>query len=363
MMKQFLTFVRKEFYHILRDPRTMLILLGMPVVQIIIFGFAISTEVKNAKFVVFDQSQSQATAQLVNAIDHSNYFDLVGIAGSEEQIDQLMRSYQAEVALIIPPDFDRNLYLPSGATVGLIVDGMDPNVATTLANYVSSIVAQQYPREMGMVVHPDVKLLYNPGMQGSYNFVPGVMGLILTLLCAMMTSVAIVREKERGTMEVLLVSPLRPLVLILAKAVPYCALSGLNLITILLLSYYVLGVPIVGSLWLLMLLSFVFILVCLALGLMISTLVRTQVAAMIISGMVLMMPTIILSGMIFPIESMPPLLQWISHIIPTRWYIQAVRGVMIQGAGFMFIWQELVILIAMAVAIVAFSLKKFKIRL
>lgn len=362
-MRQYLNFVRKEFYHILRDRRTMLILLGMPIVQILIFGFAISTEVKNARLVVYDLSKSDETTKIVEALDRSGYFTLTQNLTSYDQIEPFLRSFKADIALVIPADFQRDALSADGAQLGLVVDATDPNTATTLSNYVSSIVATLYPPELGMRIVPNVKLLYNPGMQGSYNFVPGVMGLILTLLCAMMTSIAIVREKERGTMEVLLVSPMKPLIIILAKAAPYFVLSVVNLITILLLSYYVLDVPIMGELWLLILLCFTFILVCLALGLLISTLVASQIAAMIISGMVLMMPTIILSGMMFPIESMPAILRWVSYIIPTRWFIEAVRAVMIQGAGFQAIWQQWLILGVMAVVITTISLKKFKIRL
>ena len=208
-----------------------------------------------------------------------------------------------------------------------------------------------------------VKLLYNPQMKSAYNFVPGVMGLILMLICAMMTSISIVREKETGTMEVLLVSPVKPLFIIFAKAVPYFVLSFVNLITILLLSVYVLHVPVAGSLFWLVAVSLLFIFVSLALGLLISTVTRTQVAAMLVSGLMLMMPTMLLSGMIFPIESMPAILQGISTVIPARWYIQAVRKLMIEGVDISLVLTEIGILTVMAVLLITVSFKKFKNRL
>jgi ABC-2 type transport system permease protein len=200
-------------------------------------------------------------------------------------------------------------------------------------------------------------------MKGAYNFVPGVMGLILMLICAMMTSISIVREKETGTMAVLLVSPVKPVYVILAKMTPYFTLSIFNLITILLLSVFVLGVPVAGNLFLLIFVSLIFILTALALGLLISNLVNTQVAAMLVSGLGLMMPTMLLSGLIFPIESMPPILQWLSCILPVRWYIEVVRKVMIQGVDAVFVLKEIAILSGMAVVLLVVSLKKFKIRL
>ena len=210
---------------------------------------------------------------------------------------------------------------------------------------------------------PQVKLLYNPQMKSAYNFVPGVMGLILMMICAMMTSISIVREKETGTMEVLLVSPVKPLFIILAKAVPYFVLSFVNLITILLLSVYVLHVPVAGSLFWLVVVSLLFIFVSLALGLLISTVTHTQVAAMLVSGLMLMMPTMLLSGMIFPVESMPVILQSISTVIPARWYIQAVRKLMIEGVDISLVLTEIGILAVMAVLLITVSFKKFKNRL
>lgn len=375
-MKQFISFVRKEFYHIFRDRRTMLILLGMPIVQIILFGFAISTEVQNVRVVVLDPANDVMTRRIIDRLEASEYFSVHRLLRSPQELEAVFREGDADLAVVFSPCFADCLY--EGAQIQLIADATDPNMATTRTNYVSGIIAAAQLEVMGSSseasssvgesrvaapIVPELKLLYNPQMRSAYNFVPGVMGLILMLICAMMTSISIVREKEMGTMEVLLVSPVPPLFIILAKAVPYFVLSFINLVTILLLSVYVLHVPVAGSLFWLIAVSLLFIFVSLALGLLISIITRTQVAAMLASGLVLMMPTMLLSGMIFPIESMPLLLQLISDVLPARWYIQAVRKLMIEGVPVALVLKEIAILSLMAVVLLTVSFKKFKNRL
>ena len=365
-MKQFIAFVRKEFFHIFRDRRTMLILLGMPVVQIILFGFAISTEVKNVRVAVLDPNNDVMTRHIVDRINASEYFMVTRLFHSPQEVEKAFREGDTDLAIVFGTQFVDRLYA-GDAEIQLITDATDPNMATTQVNYATGIIAsvQQEMMPAGVSVPtivPDVKLLYNPQMKSTYNFVPGVMGLILMLICAMMTSISIVREKETGTMEILLVSPVRPLFVILSK-VPYFVLSFINLITILLLSVYVLHVPVAGSLFWLIVVSLLFIFVSLALGLLISSVTRTQVAAMLASGLILMMPTMILSGMIFPIESMPLVLQVISDVLPARWYIQAVRKLMIEGVDVAFVVKEIIILAFMAIVLITISFKKFKNRL
>ncbi len=366
-MKQFLVFVKKEFYHIFRDRRTLLILLGMPVVLIVLFGFGITTEVKNVRLAVLDPSNDAVTRKIIDRMDASEYFTITRCFHSQQEMEAAFRKNEVDMTLVFSESFSDGLYT-GDARIQLIVDATDPNMATTQTNYASNVIMtagrEMLPAgmETGSLI-PDIKLLYNPQMKSAYNFVPGVMGLILMLICAMMTSISIVREKETGTMEVLLVSPVKPLFFILAKAVPYFALSFVNLITILLLSVFVLGVPVAGSLFWLIAISLLFIFVSLSLGLLISSITRTQVAAMLVSGLVLMMPTMVLSGMIFPIESMPWILQAISDLIPARWYIQAVRKLMIQGVSVVQVIREISILSLMAVVLITVSLKKFKYRL
>ncbi len=367
-MKQFLVFVKKEFFHIFRDARTMLILLGMPVAQILLFGFAITTEVKNARIAVYDLSRDVSTQQIIQRIQANEYFTLVENLDNPERIDQIMKEGKAVMVLVFDSDFHSNMMHTGEASVQVIVDATDPNQATTMTNYITSILTQ-YQQEVstqynaGFSIIPQTKMLYNPQMEGAYNFVPGVMGLILMLICAMMTSIAIVREKERGSMEILLASPIKPIFIIISKAVPYFVLSIVNLITILLLSVFVLNVPIAGNFFLIILASLLFILVALLLGLLISNVVNSQVAAMLISGMGLMMPTMLLSGMMFPIESMPAVLQWLSSIMPARWYIEAIKKLMIQGVDGIYVLKEFIVLTSMILFLLVVSLKNFKIRL
>ena len=361
-MRQFIAFIKKEFYHIFRDRRTMLILLGMPVVQIILFGFAISTEVKNVRLAVLDPSNDVVTRKIIDRLDASEYFTVTARFHSPQEMEAAFLKNEVDMAIVFSERYTGD------ARVQLIVDATDPNMSTSQVNYATGIVSmvgqEMIPPNMSAArLTPDIKLLYNPQMKSAYNFVPGVMGLILMLICAMMTSISIVREKETGTMEVLLVSPVKPLFIILAKAVPYFVLSFVNLITILLLSVFVLDVPVVGSLFWLITVSLLFIFVSLALGLLISSVTRTQVAAMLVSGLMLMMPTMLLSGMIFPIESMPVILQWISDILPARWYIQAVRKLMIEGVPVALVYKEIGILLLMATVLITISIKKFKYRL
>ena len=361
-MKQFWAFIKIEFFHIFRDRRTMLILLGMPVLQIILFGFAITTELNHSRVAVLDPSKDAVTTRITERIDENRYFSVVKELSSASDIETVFRHDEADIVVAFTPDFDANLSTGE-AGIQLVVDATDPNTGNMMAGYVQGIVGQAL--QSGTQSSPIVQthLLFNPQMKSAYNFVPGVMGLILMLICAMMTSISIVREKETGTMEALLVSPIRPIFIILAKAVPYLVLSCVNLATILLLSVYVLHVPVEGSLWTLSFLSLLLIAVALSLGLLISCVVQNQVAAMIVSGMGLMMPVMLLSGMIFPIESMPAVLQWISNIIPARWYIQAVKKVMIEGLGMAAVWHEALILSGMAALLIGLSLKKFKERL
>lgn len=366
-MKQFFSFINKEFYHITRDKLTLGIMLVLPIVLLLILGFAVSTESKNTNFVVLDESQSPLSRRIVENLDGNSYFNLVGSLNTMDDVEKSFRKGDCKMAIIFPSQFENDFNHADGSDLQIIVDASDPNEGSTLVNYAQSII-MQYLKEYSSKLNPqninlEVKMLYNPQMISAYNFVPGLIGMIMMIICAMMTSVSIVREKETGTMEILLVSPLRPTTIILSKAVPYLVISILNVISILLLSYFILDVPIVGSIMLIMLLSIVFTFSALALGLLISSITQTQQAAMIASTIGLMLPSMLLSGLLFPIESMPDILQWISCVVPARWFIQALRDVMIKGVGFQSIWQQFAILCAMAAILLAASIKKFKDRL
>ncbi len=367
-MKQFFSFIRKEFYHIFRDKRTMFILLGMPVVQIVIFGFALTNEVKNSKVAVFDQSKDAATASLIAEIDASRYFDIRQNLFSYAEIEKIFKEGKIKLAVVFPPHFNEELQHYNKAQVQLIADASDPNVANTLTNYASAIIMDYQKRitndrKLPYTIDTETKMLYNPELKGAYNFVPGVMAMVLLLVCTMMTAITIVKEKEMGTMEVMLVSPIQPLKIVIAKAVPYLMLSAVNITSILLLSVFVLGVPINGSLLLLGFESILFTLVSLSLGLLISSGAESQQTAMFISLVALFLPTVMLSGFMFPVENMPLPLRILSNIVPAKWFYTIVRSVMIKGSGLAAIWKETVILAGMMLLLLSLAIKNFKIRL
>ena len=375
--KRFMSFVGKEFNHILRDTRTLMVLLVMPVVMIVLFGFALSTEIKDVKVVVLDPSNDAATTRIINQIDASEYFTVTSSANSEEGLLQAFQNNTADIALVFEDNFYHRAVHDGDGSIQVIVDGSNTNVGSMAVFYVSSIVSsfqKELAQEASMSgtdgavsapvrIHTSTRMMYNPQMKSAFNFVPGVMGMILMLICAMMTSVSIVREKERGTMEVLLVSPVKPFSVILAKAIPYFVVSALILAIVLCLSVFLIKVPISGSLLWVVLVSLVFILVSLSIGILISTLVSQQEVAILISGMVLMLPTMLLSGMLFPIESMPRVLQWVSYCVPAKWYIEAIRVMMIQGLGIRYCLDSVLVLCGFLTVITGLSVIKFKDRL
>ena len=348
-MKQFISFVIKEAKHILRDKRTMLILFGMPVVMMLIFGFAITNDVKNVRTVVVTSQMDHATQSAINHLAASEYFTLTATVPTPKDAELMIRSQKADLAIVFSKDH----------TIQFIVDGSDPNMAQQWTAYAQQTIA--VANSTLSALHS--QLLYNPRMKSAYNFVPAIMGMLLLLICAMMTSVSIVREKERGTMEVLLVSPVRPLMIIVAKVIPYLLLALVILAVILLMSATVLDVPLQGGLGWILVVSLIYILLALSLGLLISNIAQTQFVALLVSAMVLLLPTVMLSGMLFPVESMPTVLQWISAVIPPRYYIQAMRKLMIMGVGISEVWHEVVVLIGMTALLLVVSLKKFKTRL
>ena len=359
-MKTFASFILKETKHILRDRRTMLILFGMPIVLMLLFGFAITTDVKNVRTVVVNANTDYATQQAVERLNASEYFNIVSVVSTPQEAERLIRNQKADMAIVFEAD-----YASKGSGIQLIVDGTDPNMAQQWSTYAQqTILTNSLPKtEGGSLSMVNLKMLYNPQMKSAYNFVPAIMGMLLMLVCAMMTSISIVREKERGTMEVLLVSPVKPLMIIISKVIPYLVLAFFILTCILLMARFVLDVPLQGSIIWIYLLSTIYIILALSLGLLISNIAQTQLVALLMSAMVLLVPIIMLSGMIYPIESMPPILQWISSIVPPRYYIQAMRKLMIMGVGFSQVAKEMGILVGFTLVFLGISLAKFNKRL
>lgn len=352
MGKSFWWFVRKETWHILRDRRTMLILFGMPVLLMLLFGFAISTDVRNVRTVIVTSQMDLQTQQVAARLAASEYLTVVQTVSTPRDAESLIRRQKADMAVVFGQDFASRR---SG--IQFIVDGADPNMAQQWTNYAANVMSDT---ASGML---NVRLLYNPQMRSAYNFVPAILGMLLMLVCAMMTSISIVREKERGTMEVLLVSPVRPLMVIVAKALPYLVLAFVILTVILLMGRYVLEVPMAGSIVWIYCVSAVYIILALALGLLISNIATTQLMALLLSAMVLLVPIVMLSGMIFPIESMPEVLQWIAAVVPPRYYIQAMRKLMVMGVGMDDVVREMAVLSAMALFFLTVALVKFRNRL
>ncbi len=374
---RFISFVGKEFNHILRDTRTLMVLLVMPVVMIVLFGFALSTELKNVKVGVYTPSSDVFAQKLISRIDVSEYFTVVLDASEKEELDAAFLNNNIEVAIIFQENFYYQLSHEGSANVQILLDGTNMNIAQMAQFYLRNIIARSQAdlaEEVMMnnvdpswvppvEIKPSTTMLYNPQMKSSFNFVPGVMGMILTLVCSMMTSVSIVREKERGTMEVLLVSPVKPFLVIIAKTIPYFVISAVNLATTILLAIYLLQVPVSGSMLWVVMISLLYIMVSLSLGILVSTLVSTQEEAILISAMVFLLPTLLLSGMLFPIESMPVALQYFSNVIPARWYIDAMKALMIQGVSVKYCLDIVLILFGFLIAITSFSVYKYKDRL
>ena len=374
-MKQFWSFVIKEARHILRDKRTMLILFGMPVVLMFIFGFAITTDVKNVRMVVVTSQMSPQSQQAVERLAQSEYFDIVATVQTPQEAERLIRSQKADMAVVfgklqtppLTPPLEGRGAAAAGNGVQLIVDGADPNMSQQWTNYAQAILAATpLPSRggaRGVVSNVNLRMLYNPQMRSAYNFVPAIMGVILMLICAMMTSISVVREKERGTMELLLVSPVRPLMVIIAKVVPYLVLAFGIMVVILLMARFVLDVPLAGSLFWIVVVSTIYILMALSLGLLISNIAQTQLVALLMSAMMLLVPNVMLSGMLFPVESMPTVLQWVAAVMPPRYFIDCMRKLMIMGVGIGDVLKEVVILTAMTFFFLVVALKKFNVRL
>ena len=361
-------FIIKEFYHIFRDIRSMVILFGMPVVQVLLFGFAISNEVKNAPVAILDHSNDYVTQQISNKILSSGFFQRGDIISSESEIHEIFRKGKIKEVIVFEKDFAKNLEKNREAHIQLIADASDPNTANLIVNYTNAIVnnyQQEYFDGLALPVEisTESQMLYNPGLKSVFMFVPGIITVLLMLISAMMTSISIAREKELGTMEILLVSPLKPIQIVTGKVLPYVLLSFINAITILIMSYFIFEMPIKGSLVLLLAESILFIVMALSLGIFISTVSNSQQMAMMLSMFALMLPTILLSGFIFPIENMPLPLQILSNIMPPRWFIIIIKAIMLKGLGIQYIWKETLIIAGMALFFIGLSVKKFKIRL
>lgn len=361
-MKRFFQFVKKETIQIVRDYRTMMIIVLMPVVLIVLFGFTISTEVNNVNIAIVSPSrQGETLRKLEHRLAANKYITISEThPASPNEADRLMKEGVIDMAIVVDKDLNRIVSGndPTRTAFLLMADASNPMVSRMAVNYVETIITTEFSTQK-TPVSLNIRMLHNPQMLSAYTFVPGILGLIILIICTLITSISIVREKESGTMDLLIVSPIRPFIVILAKLIPYLILSCINLATILILAKYVLDVPMNGSIFAICSISILYVLLSLAFGILISTFAANQIMAILISAVVMLIPVIMLSGLLFPIESLPKALQWLSCIVPARWYIEAMRKLMIEGASVASIMQQILILVGMTISIIVIAIKKF----
>ena len=368
-MKRFLGFVKKEFLHIFRDYRTMIIIFVIPAAEILLFGYVVSTDLKNAQIAFLDLSRDEMTQKISDKLCSSGFFRRSEDLLSYNDIDRELRKNKIKAVIVFEENFGRKLIGEGKAVMSIIADGSEPDMASLVTNYATAIAAD-FNRELlqssvtgNILVLPEVRMFYNPSLKGHFMFVPGVITIIMTLVCALMTSITITREKEFGTMEVLLVSPLKPIQIIVGKVVPYFMLSIIDAIIILVLSRFVFGLPVKGSLILLFAELMLYILMSLSIGIMISTVSKTMQQAIFMALVGMLLPTILLSGFIFPLENMPKGYDWVAAIFPPRYFIVVIKNIMIKGTGFMYVWKETLILMFFTAASIWLSMRNFKVRL
>ena len=360
--------LRKEVYHILRDRRTLAVLVLMPVLQVVLFGYAIRTDVRDVRVAIVDPSPSAATLELRQRFAGTDVFHTVAALQRPDALDPLFVRGRVQVAVVFAPGFGDDLARGLPARVQIITDATEPNTGSARQAYALAVI-EQYEQELrarsgvGVRIVPTVTMRFNPTRESSNLFVPGLMAIVLTIISALMTALSITREKESGTMETLLVSPLRPREIILGKVLPYLAIGMIGVVLVLLEARLVFGVPVRGSVTLLIAEGTLFILVSLALGILISSRTSSQRVAMMGALVGTMLPTQMLSGFIFPIESMPRALQLLARIVPATWFVRIARGIMLEGVGLGHLWQETLVLAAMVVMLLALSMRSFKVRL
>ncbi len=358
-------FMVKELRHILRDRQTLTILLLMPLVQVVLFGYALRSDVRDIRLVVVDPSPDYATQELTARFTAGRRFKIVAVAQSFCIVQPLFRQGKADVAVTFDPDFAERLDSNEPARILLAVDASDPNTGTTMQTYAAAVIAAyeselEQRRGHPVMIVPQVRMRFNPTLESVNLFVPGLIALVLTLVSALMTAISLSREKERGTLEILLVSPLRPWQIIVGKVLPYLGLAFANVLTALLAAWLIFHVPFRGSVFLLLAESILYSMVSLAIGVLVAARTTSQRVAMLISLMATLLPSSLLSGMIFPIASMPRLLQVISNIVPARWFIIIARGIMLKGIGVTYLWRETLVLAAMMMFFMALAVRSFK---
>jgi ABC-2 type transport system permease protein len=359
--------LRKEAYHIRRDRRTLAVILFMPFVQVILFGFAIRTDVTDIRLAIVDPAPDHVTLAIRSRFAATESFRLTAAVPRVEDLEPLFERGRAQQALVFASGFAERLARGLPASLLIITDGTEPNTGSTAQSYALAVV-QAYERELGgpasgVRIVPAVRMRFNPTRESSNLFVPGLIAFVLTVISALMTAISLTREKETGTLEALLVSPLRPWHIIVGKVAPYLVVGFVSVLLVIAEARLIFGVPLAGSLWLLLAEGLLFILVSLALGILISARTSSQRVAMMGAMIGTMLPTMLLSGFIFPIESMPLPLQVVSNVVPARWFVEIARSIMLKGVGLAYLWQETLVLMGMAAVLLTVSTRSFSERL
>lgn len=364
MSSRIIPIIRKEFIHIRRDFRTLLIIFFMPVFMLLMYGYAINMEIQNIDLAVLDHSQSPMSRELVAAFQGSKFFTPRYFAGSESEIESLFQKGEAKAALIIPADLARTINGPLPTTVQVLIDASDSNTAQLMQNYINAVV-QLYNAGRGLTAPFEVNtsIRYNPTLKSAYFFVPGLVALILMMISALLTSLTIAREKETGTMEQLLTTPVKPREILIGKLIPYVVIAFLDGALIVTIAVFLFDVPFVGSHLLLVLFGFVYIATALSLGILISSVTKTQQVAMMLAQTTTLLPAVMLSGFVFAIRNMPIPLQAISHIVPARYFVAIIRGIMLKGASIQVLSVQAVALVGLAALFMFIAARKFSTRI
>lgn len=362
-MKELRQILKKEFTHIFRDKITLFLVLSIPIMLVLLFGFTISTDIRHADISVLDLSKDTQSKALIKKITPSGYFEVVSYPNSESEIDRDFKNKNIKLAIVIPHDFENSLTREKFVAIQVISDVSDMNVASTLNNYVNAILhdfTEEYNQKSATAIPIELTLqmMYNPEANSVYMFVPGIITLIMIIVTALMSSITLARESETGTMRMLLIAPVKKIHVVIGKVIPYMILSFISTIIILIISVFVFKMPINGSIWLLLLLCIIFMLTAASFGIAISAMVKTQIDAMMITMMGLFLPTALLSGFLFPIDNMPFIFQVLANIFPGKWFIIALKDVMLKGSGFFDIWLYMLILFGMAAFLLSVSLTR-----
>jgi ABC-2 type transport system permease protein len=366
-MNALIGLLRKEVFHILRDRRTLAVLILLPIVQVVLFGYSIRTDVKDVRLAIADPTPDATTLALRARFAATGTFRTVAVVAGTSALEPLFQTDAAQVAVVFAPRFGETIARGDRAQLLVITDASEPNSGVVQENYVGAVVqsfaAQLPPRRGDIRIETRIRSRFNPTRASANLFVPGLMAMVLTIVSALMTALSLTREKETGTMEALLVSPLRPWQIIVGKVTPYLVIGFASLVAVLVEARMIFGVPIRGSITLLLAEGLVFILVALALGILISARTSSQRVAMMAAMLATMLPTQMLSGFVFPIESMPRALQIVSYIVPARWFVTIARGIMLEGVGLTYLWRETLVLGVMAAVLLVASARSFDIRL